>query len=235
MNSFMTNGLINITHPLFVTNFQELISTPFQGPTNAISWSRELKGDFEEIIHAISYEGNMLEIDEDDLLELELSEAGKVARETILSDFRSLSELGASPVLNIISNYEADEHPFFPTDVYSFHVDRSPIATDTFLCTYYGDASELISNEDAIQKIQIPDIRKKIEKTYVEEAKDFDVFVIEHFFDLHYQAVEDATIIRAGIGHLWRLAVDHPESKVLPCVHRAPRESNGKKRLMMIC
>jgi hypothetical protein len=231
----MIKNLPKSSNLLHVNNFQELISTPFHGTINAISWSRKLKGDFEEIVNAVAFEGTMLEIDEEDLLELELSEAGKVARETILSDFKLLSVLGASPVLNIISNYEADEHPFFPTDVYSFHVDRSPIATDTFLCTYYGDASELISNEDAIQKIQVPDIREKIEKAYVDEPTDFETYVSEHFFDLHYQAVEDASVIKAGIGHLWRLAVDYPGSNVLPCIHRAPIEKNGSKRLMLIC
>ena len=231
----MTKSFPKSSNLVHVNNFQDLISTPFHGTTNAISWSRELEGDFEEIVNAIAFEGTMLEIDEEDLLALELSEAGKVARETILSDFKLLSELGASPVLNIITNYEADEHPFFPKDVYSFHIDRSPIATDTFLCTYYGDASELISNEHAIQKIQIPEIQKKIEKAYIGEATDFDAFVSEHFFDLHYQALEDATIIRADIGHIWRIAVDHPESKVLPCVHRAPRETSRRKRLLLIC
>ncbi len=231
----MTDILSNSSNLLHVSNFQELISTHFQGTTNAISWSRELKGDFEEIVNAFHFEGTMMEIDEEDLIELELSEAGRVARETILSDFKLLSELGASPVLNIISNYEADEHPFFPTDVYSFHVDRSPIATDTFLCTYYGDASELIPNEDAIQKIQIPEIREKLVQTYTGEEADFEAYLRENFFDLHYQALDDSKIIKAEISHLWRLAVDHPKSKVLPCVHRAPREESGKKRLLMIC
>jgi hypothetical protein len=231
----MKDSLPNSSNLLHVSNFQELISTPFQGTTNAISWSRELEGDFEEIVNAIAFEGSMLEIDEEDLLALELSEAGKVARETILSDLKLLLELGASPVLNIISNYEADEHPFFPTDVYSFHVDRSPIATNTFLCTYYGDASELISNQDAIQKIQIPEIREKILQEHSGDTADFETYLSEHFFDLHYQALEDATIIRAETGHLWRLAVDYPGSKVLPCIHRAPIEKNGRKRLMLIC
>ena len=231
----MTKTLPNSSNLLHVSNFQDLISTPFQGTTNAISWFRQLEGDFEEIVNAIHFEGNMVEVDVEDLLDLELSEAGKVARETILSDFRLLSEFGASPVLNIISNYEVDEHPFFPTDVYSFHVDRSPIATDTFLCTYYGDASELISNQDAIQKIQIPEIREKILQEYSGDTADFEAYVSEHFFDLHYQAVEDATIIHAETGHLWRLAVDYPGSKVLPCIHRAPIEESGNKRLMLIC
>lgn len=231
----MTENLQNSSNLFHVSTFQDLISTPFHGTTNALSWSRELAGDFEEIVNAFHFEGNMLEIDEEDLKALELSEAGRVARETILSDFKLLSELGASPVLNILANYETDEHHFFPTDVYSFHVDRSPIATDTFLCTYYGDASELIPNEETIQKIQIPEIRGKLLQAFKGKEADFDAYLRENFFDLHYQVLDDTKIIRAEIGYLWRLAVDHPESMVLPCVHRAPKEKSGKKRLMLIC
>jgi len=231
----MTKTFPNSSNLLHVSNFQELISIPFQGTTNAISWSRELEGDFEEIVHAIAFEGTMLEIDEEDLLALELSKAGKVARETILSDFRLLSELGSSPVLNIINNYEADEHPFFPTDVYSFHVDRSPIATDTFLCTYYGDASDILPNEFAEQKIWIPEIRKKLRKEFTGDEADFEDYLIENFYDLHYEVITEGKEINLGIGHLLRLAVDHPESKVLPCVHRAPKETSGRKRLLLIC
>jgi hypothetical protein len=218
-----------------VSTFQDLISTPFQGTTNAISWSRELEGDFEEIVNAIHFEGNMVEVDVEDLLDLELSGAGKVARETILSDFRLLSEFGASPVLNIISNYEVDEHTFFPTDVYSFHVDRSPIATDTFLCTYYGDASDILPNEFAKQKIWIPEIRKKLRDEFTGEEADFENYLIENFYDLHYEAIAEGKEINLSIGNLWRLAVDHPNSKVLPCVHRAPKETSGRKRLLLIC
>ena len=67
-------------HLLHVSNFDDLINTPFKPPINAISWSRELAGDFEEIIHAIDFEGNILELDEEDLMALNLSEAGKTAR-----------------------------------------------------------------------------------------------------------------------------------------------------------
>jgi hypothetical protein len=31
------------------------------------------------------------------------------------------------------------------------------------------------------------------------------------------------------------LAVDHPESQVPPCIHRAPKEKSGQNRLLMIC
>jgi len=218
-----------------VSTFQDLISTPFQGTCNAISWSRQLEGDFEEIVKAISFEGNMVEIDQEDLLALELSEAGQIARDIILKDFKLLSDYGAAPVLNIIKNYEADEHPFFPTDVYSFHVDRSQIATDTFLCTYFGDASELLPNEFAEQKKGIPEIREKLRLEYLGDESGFEEYLIENYYDLHYQAMTEGKEINLGVGNLWRLAVDHPKSKILPCVHRAPKEKNGCIRLLMIC
>lgn len=55
------------------------------------------------------------------------------------------------------------------------------------------------------------------------------------FFDLHYQPKAHAQPINLGIGHIWRLAVDHPTQKVLPCVHRAPVENDGEYRLLLIC
>jgi hypothetical protein len=45
----------------------------------------------------------------------------------------------------------------------------------------------------------------------------------------------DAKPLRLGLGQLWRLAVDHPGSLVLPCIHRAPEEQPGEKRLLLIC
>lgn len=46
-------------------------------------------------------------------------------------------------------------------DVHSFTVNRSPIATITFLRTYFGATSELIVKDQAIQKILVPEIREK--------------------------------------------------------------------------
>ena len=45
-----------------------------------------------------------------------------------------LTDFGASPSLNLLKCYERDdEFDFITTDVYSYHVDRSPIAADNFL------------------------------------------------------------------------------------------------------
>lgn len=230
----------NVTNPnnhlLYVTNFQDLISTPFQGNINALNWSRDLKGDYKEIVDAIVFEGNLIEINKEDLLALNLTEQGEIARNVLLEDLKLLENHGASPILNIIKYYEEDDSfPYFPTDVYSYHVDRSPIATDTFLCTYFGSPSELIPNEQAIQKITIPAIREELSKLYDGKPADFESFLSEHFFDLHYEAKANILPTRAELGHMWRLAVDHPKSEVLPCVHRAPKEANGQKRLLLIC
>lgn len=219
-----------------VSSFNDLVGTPFKGHVNAHCWSRNLKGDFSEIINKIELHGNIVEVDLDEVRELNLSEQGKVAREIILSDWQLLEEYGASPVLNIITHYERDDdYPFFPTDVYSFHVDRSPIATDTFLCTYYGEASEIVPNAECEQKVLMPEIRDELRKLYDGKEDGFEAFLTEHFFDLHYQAKPGARITNLGIGNLWRLAVDNPDSKVLPCVHRAPKEKPGQPRLLMIC
>ncbi|UPK67286.1 DUF1826 domain-containing protein [Chitinophaga filiformis] len=219
-----------------VTNFQDLVATPFSGEINAICWSRKLTGDFSEIVQKVRLSGNITTIDEEELRELYLSEQGQIARDILLNDMKALEAHGASPTLNVIKHYERDDaYPFFPTDVYSFHVDRSPIPTDTFLCTYYGDSSEILPNSQGIKKVLIPEIRDELKKLYHGPDEGFESFLSEHFFDLHYQAKPDARPVSLGLGHLWRLAVDHPQSQVPPCLHRAPKETSGRNRLLLIC
>jgi len=219
-----------------VLNFEDLVSTPFHGKINAMCWTRNLIGDFSEIVKKIALNENMAELNMEELRELQLSEQGKLARKILLNDMSSLKAHGASPTLNIIKNYDRDDaFPFFPTDVYSFHVDRSPIPTDTFLCTYHGASSDILPNSQATQKVRIPEIRDELKKLYGEGDKGFESFLTEYFFDLHYQAKPNAQPINLGVGNLWKLAIDHPKSKVLPCLHRAPKEKNGQNRLMIIC
>ncbi|RYZ50078.1 MAG: hypothetical protein EOP49_14805 [Sphingobacteriales bacterium] len=229
-------------HIHYVGNFEELVATPFSGSINAICWNRVLTGDFAEVVAKIALSGNITEVGEEEILKLKLSEQGQLAREVLLEDLKLLQTHGALPVLNVIQYYERDNtYPFFPTDVYSFHVDRSPIPTNTFLCTYYGATSEILPNEQGQQKVLIPEIRDQLRKVYHEEGEGdetdegFEAFLSEYCFDLHYQATPGAQPISLSTGQLWRLAVDHPESEVLPCLHRAPVERSGELRLLMIC
>ena len=232
----MTESLNPENQIHYVENFQDLISTPFHGKINAICWTRKLIGDFSEIVKKIEQIGNITVIDEEGLLELQLTDQGQLAREILLNDLKELKAHGASPVLNLIKCYERDDqYSFFPTDVYSFHVDRSPIPTDTFLCTYYGVSSEIVPNSQAEQKVLVPEIRNELKKIYQGADEGFESFLSEHFFDLHYRAKSNAQPISLGLGNIWKLAVDHPESKVLPCLHRAPQEKPGELRLLMIC
>ena len=224
---------MNITQ---VSNFQELISMPFYAEVNAICWSRTLKGDFYEIVDQLKITGNIKEIEEEELNELSLSDQGAMAREILLNDLKLLNDYGAAPILNLIKNYDVDdEDPFFPTDVYSYHVDRSPIPTDTFLCTYYGDASEILPTSQAIQKVLVPEIRAELKKEFTGTDDDFESYLSEKFYDLHYMPLANACPISLGLGNLWRLATDHPGSLVSPCIHRAPKEKSGLTRLLLIC
>ena len=219
-----------------VTNFQEMVATPFHDAMNAICYARELIGDFEVIVNKVALNENIEVLDQADLLALELSEQGQLARKILINDLQLLKAHGASPVLNLIRCYDRDDdYPFFPTDVYSFHVDRSPVPTNTFLCTYYGEPSEILPNAQATQKILVPEIRAELKKLYSGEDEGFENFLSEYFFDLHYLAKPAANPVSLGMGNLWRLAVDYPGSQVLPCVHRAPKEKNGQHRLLLIC
>jgi hypothetical protein len=221
---------------LSVTNFEDLVATPFHGATNAICWPRTVTGDFGEIVNKIPLNENITVLEPEELCALQLSEQGQLARAIILHDLQLLTAHGAAPTLNLIRCYDRDEAlPFFPTDVYSFHADRSPVPTDTFLCTYYGAPSEILPNAQAQQKVLVPEIREELKKLYGGADEGFESFLSEHFFDLHYQAAPGAQPVSLGTGNLWRLAIDHPGSQVLPCIHRAPEEKTGQHRLLLIC
>lgn len=219
-----------------VSSFSDLVNTNFKGEQNALCWYRNLEGDFAAIVNQLQLSDNITEVFPRDLLALQLSEQGGKAREIILNDYQLLTDFGASPSLNLLKCYERDEEfDFISTDVYSFHVDRSPIATDTFLCTYHGASSEIIPNAQAVQKVLIPEIRNKLATLHNGSPHEFEAFLKENYFDLHYQPQPNATPINLGLGHLWRLAVDHPKQQVLPCIHRAPIEKEGEYRLLLIC
>jgi hypothetical protein len=230
-NTFSDNAQISV-----VSSFFELVNSNFQGEMNALCWYRDLVGDFKEIMVKLELKENITEVSVEDLLALQLSEHGNFAREIILNDIQLLTDFGASPSLNLLKCYERDEDlDFISTDVYSFHIDRSPIETDTFLCTYYGAASDIVANDQLEQKILIPEIREQLKKLYDGPEAEFETFLEKYFFDLHYQPKPNAKPVNLGLGHLWRLAVDHPTQKVLPCVHRAPVEKDGEYRLLLIC
>jgi hypothetical protein len=232
----MSNTFSDSSQIGMVSTFSELVNTDFVGETNALCWYRNLEGDFKEIVDKLQLKENITEVDSKELLALQLSEKGNIAREMILNDLRLLTDFGASPSLNLLKCYERDdEFDFISTDVYSYHVDRSPIATDTFLCTYHGAVSDIISNGQAEQKILIPEIRKKLAALHNGLSEEFEDFLKENYFDLHYQAQPHVAPINLGLGHLWRLAVDHPKQQVLPCIHRAPIEKDGEYRLLLIC
>ena len=219
-----------------VSTFSKLETTNFQGENNAICWERNLDGNFEEIVSKLQLKENITEVSIEDLLKLELSSKGNTAREIILNDLKLLTDLGASPSLNLIKKYERDtEFEFISTDVYSYHVDRSPIATSTFLCTYFGTVGDILANNQAEQKILIPEIRKKLRALHEGREEDFENFLEEYYFDLHYQPKPTANPVNLGVGNLWRLSVDHPGQQVLPCIHRAPLENSGEYRLLLIC
>lgn len=220
-----------------VTSFQELVSTRFADGVNALCWERILPGDFSEVVRLLGVSEEVTPIEDARLLALRASGAGRVAIEAMLEDLRLLRAHGVAPALNCFMGYPRDEnHEVIPTDVYSFHADSAPVEADTFLCTYHGVPSEGLRNEEAQRRVSHPETRAELLKLYGgEDDQGFREFLRENCYDLHYAAVAQARTFSFGLGNLWRIAVDYPDSPVPPCIHRAPENRNGQPpRLLLI-
>ncbi|CAN5916231.1 DUF1826 domain-containing protein [soil metagenome] len=220
-----------------VHSFHELITTPFRDGVNALCWQRELPGDFREVVKLLAVGEGITALDEATLRSLQASEAGRLAINFMLEDLQMLREHDLDPVLNGIDGYPRDDDPGpVPTDVFSLHVDSAPVETDTWLCTYHGAASEGLRNDESIRRVDIPETRAELLKFYGgEDDEDFLEFLNDHCYDLHYVGVEGAEPFSFGLGNLWRIAVDYPESPVPPCIHRAPATLPGDPvRLLLI-
>lgn len=220
-----------------VQSFAELVATPFADGINALCWPRALPGDFAEVVRLLEAGAGITTLDEARLRALPVSDAGRLAIEMLIADQNLLRDLGRDPVLNCIDGYPRDEEPGpVATDVFSFHADSAPVEADTWLCTYHGAASEGLANEDALRRVDIPATRVELLRLYGgADDEDFQVFLNEHCYDLHYAAAAGAQFYNFGRHNLWRIAVDWPGSAVPPCIHRAPLTQPGDPvRLLLI-
>lgn len=220
-----------------VSSFHELITTPLAQGINALCWQRTLSGNFGEVVEMLGAGDGMTTLDEERLLALPVSAEGGAAVKILVDDLRLLREHGLAPVLDCIVEYPRDDDAAgLPTDVYSFHADRATVEADTYLCTYYGAASEGIRNEEARRHVDIPETRARLLQLFGgEEGDEFLEFLKENCYDLHYAPAPDARPYSFGLGNLWRIAVSHPESQVPPCIHRAPGTIPGQPpRLLLI-
>ncbi len=206
---------------------------------NALCWPRVLAGDFGEVVRKLGAGDAIVTIEEDQLRALTLSAAGRAAAEIMIEDLQKLQEQERAPVLNCIHQYPRDEESApVRTDVFSFHADSAPVEADTWLCTYYGPASEGLRNEEAQLRVDLPEVRAELLHFLGAEEDDaeFREALHELCFDLHYAPLPGARPFSFGLGNLWRIAVDWPGSAVPPCLHRAPETVPGAPpRLLLIC
>lgn len=181
-----------------------------------------------------------VEVDLDRLSSVSLSTSGQQAAQFVRADLEALARHGREPTLSCIRRYATDTRGLpIATDVLSFHVDRAPVEVDTFLCTYAGAPSELLDNNEADRLIDDPAVRDALRAAFVAGGEldddDFERWVVDSSFDLHYRPRRGARLFSCGRFWLWKLAVKWPGAGTLPCIHRAPRTSlDDPPRLLLI-
>ncbi len=220
----------------FVGSFDELLSTRFENGINALCWPRQLLGNFTEVIAQLDLPKGITSLDETKLASLELPEAGSLAVRMMLDDLHRLRQEGLEPTLDGIHGYlHPQEEDYLRTDVCSFHADSATAEADTWLCTYHGDCSLGLPNDQAIARPQHPPARHDLlEKFGGNDDESFADWLGDHFHDLHYHPLPGAQPYAFGVGHLWRIATQYPGSPVPPCIHRAPDPVPGQPRLLLL-
>ena len=235
----MVAGLTNnFSYPRIkiVSSFEELVNTPFADGVNALCWQRALSGDFAEVTAYINASDDIVTLDPESLKDMRkhLSSAGQAAVDVMLTDYELLEGRGLDPCLDCIPAYPRDDVAgVLRTDVYSFHADRAPVQADTYLCTYIGACSEGLPNEQAVRHVDIAETHAALLADC--GTGDFDEYLRDNSYDLHYRADTNAGIYQFGIGNLWRIAIAYPDCPVPPCIHRAPEQKAGDQtRLLLI-
>ena len=220
-----------------VASFEELVNTRFENGVNALCWERTLAGDFGEVIEKLAAGEGITTVEDERLLELAVSPAGRVAVEWLLADQKLLRERDLDPVLDCIESCLRDQTGApVATDVYSFHADSATVEADTYLCTYHGPSSEGLRNDEALRRVDIPETRSQLLALFGgADGPAFEEYLNDNCFDLHYAPLPGARPFTFGVGNLWRIAVEHPGSPVPPCIHRAPETRPGDTpRLLLL-
>jgi len=217
------------------------LTAPMRGERNAVRWRRTLVGDFAELAHladALEPHADRVPLDEEQLADLRgrASAAGRLAIDAVLADLALLREHGHEPTFELLRRYERDADPDLPVDVHSFHVDTANAPAETILCTYHGDPSEVLPRALATRRVDEPAVHARLRQRFgAGDEAAFAAWLVEHAFALHYAPLPGAEPFACGRGELWRLAVDHPGSATVACIHRAPphRADDGPRLLLI--
>ncbi len=145
---------------LCVASFHDLVSSPFDAGINAFCWKRELAGDLSESVDRIKLNENLETVSEQELNELEVSEQGKLVRETFAAAVsRKTISLIISLLIFSCSNHQDKklengipcEDPTIPIKVFSSSISSSKYIGQEFPTCFesaFSDSTVLVAKTE---------------------------------------------------------------------------------------
>ncbi len=199
-------------------NQADMLSRKFGSHANVILHTRELKGDFNEVVavcHKL-FAGKNQHLTQKDVTEAltpHLSDAGRQATGIIIEDLKAMTSAGCKDArLRVVYGYEDhNENAPMEDNEHHFHIDGGDMTRGRILAPYTDPASEGLTPEDAIACLSLEKYTELFKQAWKKSAPDesLESYIrgMKMIYGGYYEPAAGKEPFAFRAGDIWRQAV----------------------------